>query len=328
MHVHCHRNYPKLILSDNHSLSTDPLWIALWQVEMRSLDCQREAYNRWTLRRFFRFEFGLSCTCRRWVHFRTRCGTHGAPHQGRKTDNGRNLLRNITVLMHTIYASHILLSRQLNKCSSCVALYSLTMSPSSSGNAPLSCNISPWRLFQTFLRHESSHVKLVPQYSAAFPCDPSYFSFNPQASCLLCRDPAVFENLNRFGILTYSFVPHLLQLAAVHQLWSHFLRCITRAFSAPHQNFCLPVHSSHHVMSSHMLLSPFSPKKFSQVLRPCAFALNVSCAYCLFHISKIDTCGHQHTTPFDASFLPFSYTKIHFSFGLSSSQSFHPSTRQ
>ena len=181
---------------------------------------------------------------------------------------------------------------------------------------------------------------------------------------LLCRNSAVFEDLNYFQHFPMLFCAHLLQRAAVHQFWSHSLSRITRALPAPNQNFSLSVYSSNQIVTSRVTF-PIFQKNWTSMLVLC-ISLASSYTYCLFHISYTDSCWPQHTTPFDASFphsfcqrisifiysLPLphhihryfsasphhsvrcfvssSFTKIHFSsgFGMSSSQSFHSSARQ
>ena len=66
--------------------------------------------------------------------------------------------------------------------------------------------------------------------------------------------------------------------SGLHQFinfWSHSLSRIARAFSAPNQNFALPVHSSYHVVASQMSRCPFSKhffdKYFGPVHCPCNF---------------------------------------------------------
>ena len=130
-------------------------------------------------------------------------------------------------------------------------LYSLTMSPSSFGNAPLSCKIL-W----TFLCHESSHFKIIPQSSLFLSCHSPLLSFDLPVFCFPGRDPAVFKDLNSFSHLTVHFCAY--ELAAVLQFGSHSLPRIARTFSAPSQHFTLPVHSSYHIMSSQMSLSSVS----------------------------------------------------------------------
>ena len=116
-----------------------------------------------------------------------------------------------------------------------------------------------------------------------FPCSCSFLSFNLPISRLFGRDPAVFENLNSFSHLSVLFCAHLLLLAAVHQLWSHFCAVHNPSiFLHQIKNFSLPVPSSYHIVSSHVLLSPF-PHIF------CIY-LASSCTCCPFHTSCIGTC--------------------------------------
>ena len=68
------------------------------------------------------------------------------------------------------------LKQLLRKCSSCIALYFLMVSPSSLGRPPsvlqsfVSCEI-PW----TFLRHETLHFKHIQKPLILFSCHSSFF---------------------------------------------------------------------------------------------------------------------------------------------------------
>ena len=76
----------------------------------------------------------------------------------------------------------------------------------------------------------------------------------------------------------------------------------TRSTLLPACPFFLP-----HLGLPHVAFTIFQ-KSLTDTLALSIF-LSISCAYCLFHISYIDTCWHQHTTPFDVSFPPFSYPR-------------------
>ena len=75
-------------------------------------------------------------------------------------------------------------SQLLRKFFSCMAWCSLSRSPSSLGNAPLSSDILFfWRCSIIFLHHETSHLKLFPKRFAFLPGDPSCC---PQFSSFFC----------------------------------------------------------------------------------------------------------------------------------------------
>ena len=95
-------------------------------------------------------------------------------------------------------------------------------------------------------------------------------SLNLPVPCLAGILPSSRTRI-RFNMLPCSFCAHLLGLAAIHQFWSHFLSSVTRAFSAPSQNFSLPVHSSDHIMSSHMQLFSFFPNSLKRISVLCMF---------------------------------------------------------
>ena len=81
---------------------------------------------------------------------------------------------------------------------------------------------SPWQRSQTFLCHESHRLEFIPQSPKLLPCNPSLLSFNcPKLLASLAGDSAVFNNLNSFQHVPYSYVPTLLRLATVHQFRSH-----------------------------------------------------------------------------------------------------------
>ena len=105
---------------------------------------------------------------------------------------------------------------------------------SSLGNAPLFCNIFFLATFHSLFSamnppvSNSFHNILYSSLS-----HPSFLSIDLPIPCLLGWDPAVFKDLKSFQHVAVLFCAHLLRLAAVHQFWSHFLLCVTRAFSAP-----------------------------------------------------------------------------------------------
>ena len=156
-----------------------------------------------------------------------------------------------------------------------------------------------------------------------------FLSFNFPFFASLARNPAVFENLKSFQHLAMLFSAYLLRPVAVHQFWCHSLPRMTRAFPAPNQDLSLSIHSSYLIINSKVTLSPFS-KIFRQVFWSCAFSwnLHVFAAFSTPHASILVCLS----TPLRSMLrlLSFLIQEINFSFGfgLSSSQSFHPSTKQ
>ena len=104
--------------------------------------------------------------------------------------------------------------------------------------------------------------------------------------------------------LPYSFVPILSGLQWSNNFWSHSLPRIARAFSAPDQNFSLPIQSSYHIISPTCCFLHFLPH-VAKNLALCIIPAS-SCACCLFHIPCNDTSWSRHITPFDALFPLFS----------------------
>ena len=114
-----------------------------------------------------------------------------------------------------------------------------------------------------FLSHETYNLKFLPQSVIFLASDPFFFPFNFPSSRLLGRNSTLFEGQDSFSYLSIFFCAQVLQLATIHQLWSQSLSRITRAFSAPAQNFSLPASTSpNHVTSSHVQPSPSSELVF------------------------------------------------------------------
>ena len=178
------------------------------------------------------------------------------------------------------------LSQLLWKVSSRMALNSLTMSPSSSGNTPLSCKHFISRENpQTFLCHETSRLKFIQQSSFFVPSISPVLSFDLPIPCFSGIYTAVFKDPNTFQHASVLFCAHLLLLASVPQCWSHSLSRIARTFSRPDQYFCLPVHSSYHIVSSQMSLSPFA-QICRQVFWSCTCSLH-------FHVLALPHLIHR-----------------------------------
>ena len=132
-------------------------------------------------------------------------------------------------------------------------------------------------------------------------------------SRFLCKNSAFFKNMNTLQHLSTFFCAHFLQLAAVHQFWSHSLSCITRACSAPYQNFSLPMDSCHHVMSSHVPAHSIFPITLPSLFGPvqCPFIFMYLLLLATSHALIFANCG----TPLCVvlRYLPFfSSTRIHF----------------
>ena len=148
---------------------------------------------------------------------------------------------------------------------------------------------------QSFLRHKTFHFKLVLQPLVPFPRNSSLLSFNPPASCLFFLYLSILQDLNPFQHFALLFDVHLFRFAAIHQFRSH----IPNTFCAISELLpCLPI-----------ILARSWP--------------NVVCQASW----SAPTCFR---TPLCSTIHFFFSTKTHFSFGLglSSSQSFHCSTRQ
>ena len=202
--------------------------------------------------------------------------------------------------------------------SSCMAFHYLTVSPSTVGNAPLSCNMfSLERFHRPFCVmnppiSKSFHNLLYSSLKIFLFC-PSILQFLASLAGILLND------LIRFHILPYSFLPHLLRLAAVHQCWSHCTKS--------ELHLACPFFLPYRVLQ--MSLSSFSQvfdKYFGPMHVPCIFMYLLPHPH-LMHRYLLASAHHSVRC---FVFFSFSSTKIHFSFcfGLSSSQSFHSPTKQ
>ena len=144
---------------------------------------------------------------------------------------------------------------------------------------------------------------------AVYLC-PATSSLWRRSTDLLCHESSRVELVPHCAML---FSAHLLRLAAVHQFGSHFLSSVTRSFSAPNQNFSLPVHSSYLIVSSHMLLSPFSKKMLASI-SALYIVLASSCTCCPFHILRHRYLVTAHHSVRCLVFSLFLSTKVQFSF--------------
>ena len=170
---------------------------------------------------------------------------------------------------------------------------------------------------QPFLRHETSHLKLFPRPFAPLPGDPSSVALQLSIFSRSWQGPTPPRE--------FRFVK-----ASVHILsCPTSLACIDSAILVPvwavhkQNTFCTelrPLHfgrrfSPYRVLPSvfpHVSACVWSPLAATLVLH---IVLACSCVRCFFRISYTDMCLLPHTTPCDASLLPFLLTAVHFSFG-------------
>ena len=171
----------------------------------------------------------------------------------------------------------------------------------------------------------SSFHNLLSSFLEILVFRPSIFQFPASLARISFLHQGSEFVLTSFHI---PFVPTFSGLQQFINFRSHSLSRMARTFSAPDQNVSLPVHSSYHIMCSQMSLSFIFPNYLTSTSAQ-HIVLAFSCTCCFFHTSCTDTCWQQHSDRCTVSSL-FLSTEVHFSFGcgLSSSQSFHASTKQ
>ena len=176
---------------------------------------------------------------------------------------------------------------------------------------PLAVRLFPSDLFSRkiprvfFLRHKTSHNKIVEQPLILFSRNSFLFSIDYPVLCLFGWDSSFLEE---FGFCSPFLPKSLVSICSGLQQFISFGPILCLAYPehfSTCQNFSLPVRSSDQVMTSHMMTSSFSPS-FRKKTKICHICLAFSCICFLFRISYIDTCSLPRTTLFDASFSPFS----------------------
>ena len=199
------------------------------------------------------------------------------------------------------------LSQLLGQFSSCMALYYLTMSPSSLGNAPLSCNLFSLATFHgafcamnrpisdsfhnllcSFLSYDSP-FSLLRSSSSLLPWQGSCRLQGPEFASTFCRALLCLlaPACNSSSILVPFFVSHSPSFLCTK---SKRLRAVHSIF--PNRGLTCAVYS-------------IFPNSLTSTLALCVI-LSSSCTCCLCRISLTVTYWSRHTTPFDASFPLFS----------------------
>ena len=150
--------------------------------------------------------------------------------------------------------------------------------------------------------------------------------------CLLCRNPEVLENLNSFQHFLRALLCPLGPACSSSSIWVPYsashgpsIHCTISKFY-PAYLFFLP----NRELPKRAAFSIF-PKFPDKYLRLLCIYMASSCTYILLQSHTSETCSasaHHSVRCFVSSL--FLSTKVHFSFdfGLSSSQSFHCSTKQ
>ena len=110
-----------------------------------------------------------------------------------------------------------------------------------------------------FLCQKSTRFKLTPQSPVFFACNSPLLSFNLLICCLLGQEPCHLQGPEFVSTSCHALLCPLAPASNSSSVLVPF-SVVRKPSIFLHQikNFSLPIHSSFHVVSSHLLLSPSS----------------------------------------------------------------------